>query len=81
MSKIDEILENFQNGPTRYDNDEYFKQAITSLQMGLGVYAVLDCVLREHSALKIATAHRVQRLEDELASYKDALELTKKQIK
>lgn len=48
-SKIDDILEQFRNGEERYDSDAIFKQAIDSLAAGVGVYAVLDSVLRRLS--------------------------------
>jgi len=54
MSLLLEILEKFQNGETRYNGDPFFNAAIQSLLKGLGVYAVLDKVLREHKALRAA---------------------------
>lgn len=86
MSKetLDQIIDKFQNGEQRYDKDGYFREAITSLQAGIGVYAVLDRVLKEHVVLmrlhseevnknRVAVAE-VQRLSDEVASYRDALQ-------
>lgn len=48
-SKLAETLEQFRNGTERYDNDPIFKQAIDPLVAGVGVYAVLDSVLRRLS--------------------------------
>lgn len=48
-SKLAETLDQFRNGAERYDNDPIFKQAIDSLVAGVGVYAVLDSVLRRLS--------------------------------
>jgi len=63
MSQLIEILEKFQNGETRYNEDPFFNAAIQSLLKGLGVYAVLDKVLREHKALR--AAYESERLENE----------------
>jgi len=86
MSKLtlSDILEMFQNGEERYDRDAYFKGAITAIHAGVGVHAILDRVLKEHNILmnlhsqaieknRIQVA-KIQILEDELASYKDALQ-------
>lgn len=53
MSKqtLEQVLDNFQNGEQRYDKDGYFREAITSLHAGVGVYAVLDRVLKELTIL------------------------------
>jgi len=48
---LTEILEKFQNGEQRYDKDAYFKEAITAIHLGVGPYAVLDRVLKEHLIL------------------------------
>lgn len=48
-SRLAETLDQFRNGAERYDNDPIFKQAIDSLVAGVGVYAVLDSVLRRLS--------------------------------
>jgi len=48
---LEEILERFQNGEQRYDKDAYFKEAITAIHLGVGPYAVLDRVLKEHTIL------------------------------
>jgi len=63
MSQLLEILEKFQNGETRYNEDPFFNAAVQSLLKGLGVYAVLDKVLREHKALR--AAYTAERLENE----------------
>jgi len=75
---MDEILEHFNNGETRYAEDPNFKEAVDSLRAGIGVYAVLDKTLNQlrvlrgiHAATTLANAV----LADEVASYKDALEL------
>ncbi len=78
------VLENFQNGEQRYDKDGYFKEAVTAMQAGVGVFAILDRILKEHTILmrlhsealdknRVAVA-QVARLLDEVASYKDALQ-------
>lgn len=48
---LDEILERFQNGEQRYDTNAYFKAAVTAIYSGVGIYAVLDRVLKEHVIL------------------------------
>jgi hypothetical protein len=48
---LDEILALFENGERRYAEDPIFKSVANSLKMGLGVYAVLDHTLKEHSLL------------------------------
>ena len=86
MSKLilEDILEMFQNGEARYDKDAYFKEALSALHAGVGPHAVLDRVLKEHTILmhlnneainkiRVAVAE-LQRLSDEIASYKDALQ-------
>lgn len=81
---IADILERFQNGEQRYDKDGYFREAITSIHLGIGPMAVLDRVLKEHTILmhlhsesvnreRVATS-KIQILEDEVASYKEALQ-------
>lgn len=103
---LDNILDLFQNGETRYDKDAYFKEAITALHAGVGPHAILDRVLKEHVILmhlhnelinknRVAVAEvtrlaaivlepsaneleaekaKVKIMEDELASYRDALQ-------
>lgn len=86
MSKetLEQILEHFQNGEQRYDKDGYFKEAITSLHVGVGVYAVLDRVLKEHTILmhlhneqtnknRVAVSE-IQKLKDEVLSLTEALQ-------
>lgn len=51
---LDEILALFENGERRYENDPSFKAVVDSLKMGLGVYGVLDHVLKERSSLSSA---------------------------
>lgn len=48
-SKLTETLDLFSFGLARYESDDTFKQAIDSLVAGVGVYAVLDSVLRRLS--------------------------------
>lgn len=48
---LEEILERFQNGEQRYDTNGYFKEAVTAIHSGVGIYAVLDRVLKEHVIL------------------------------
>ncbi len=48
---LTEILDGFQNGEQRYDLDGYFREAITSIHIGIGATAVLDRVLKEHTIL------------------------------
>jgi hypothetical protein len=45
-SMLAEELEKFRNGAARYDASEVFKEALNSLAGGVGVYAVLDSLLR-----------------------------------
>jgi len=49
---LDQLLELFQNGEHRYNDDQAFKAVIDSLKMGLGVYGVLDHVLAESARVK-----------------------------
>lgn len=49
---LEQILDQFQNGERRYNDDEAFKAAIDSLKMGLGVYGVLDHILAESTRIK-----------------------------
>jgi hypothetical protein len=46
MKDLTEILDKFQNGERRYQEDEAFKNAIDSLAAGISPYAVLDSSLR-----------------------------------
>lgn len=74
---LQDILNMFQNGERRYAEDPAFKAAVDSLKMGLGVYAVLDHVLKDQSTLrhnlKEATEH-LRLANDEIESWKDANE-------
>jgi len=81
---LTEILEIFQNGEQRYDKDAYFKEAVTAIHLGVGIYAVLDRVLKEHVILmnlyneqinknRVAVAE-CQRLTDEVLSLTEALQ-------
>ena len=81
---LTEILEKFQNGEQRYDKDAYFKEAVTAIHLGVGIYAVLDRVLKEHLILmnlhnEAVNKNRVavgecQRLADEVLSLTEALQ-------
>lgn len=48
-SRLGDELEKFRNGEERYSSDSIFKQALDSLTAGVGVYAVLDSILRRLS--------------------------------
>ena len=86
MSKesIEAELWKFQNGEQRYETNAYFKEAINALSAGVGVHAVLDRVLKEHTILmglhnEALNKNRVavgecQRLRDEVASLAEALQ-------
>lgn len=86
MSKesIEAELWKFQNGEQRYETNAYFKEAINALSAGVGVHAVLDRVLKEHTILmalhnEALNKNRVavgecQRLSDEVASLTEALQ-------
>jgi len=102
---LEEILERFQNGEQRYGTNAYFKQAVTAIHLGVGIYAVLDRVLKEHLILmnlhneavnknRVAVGEcarlldkvdsleqTIKELLDEVASYKDALELARQSRK
>jgi len=81
---IANILEMFQNGEQRYDKDGYFREAVKAIHAGVGPYAILDRVLKEHNILMNLHSEQVEKnrvqvakiqiMEDELASYKDALQ-------
>lgn len=45
-SRLRDILEKFENGIDRYEKDPGFKITIDSLVHGIGIYAVLDSVLK-----------------------------------
>ena len=86
MSKesIEAELWKFQNGEQRYETNAYFKEVINALSAGVGVHAVLDRVLKEHTILmalhnEALNKNRVavgecQRLSDEVASLTEALQ-------
>jgi uncharacterized protein (DUF924 family) len=80
---LDQVLENFQNGEQRYDKDGYFREAVTAIHAGVGTYAILDRVLKEHTILmrlhsealdknKVAVAE-CQRLNELAIGYKEEL--------
>jgi hypothetical protein len=48
---LEDLLDRFENGELRYGRDEVFKNAIDSLKLGVGVYAVLDHTLKEINRL------------------------------
>jgi hypothetical protein len=76
---LEEVLPLFNNGETRYAEDPNFKEAVDSLRAGIGVYAVLDKTLNQLRVLRdihSLTLFKGRQLADEVASYKDALELT-----
>jgi len=50
---LDEILALFENGERRYAEDPAFRSAADSLKMGLGVYAVLDHVMRDAANFRL----------------------------
>lgn len=88
---LEQILDMFQNGEQRYEKGGYFREAIDAMVLGVGIYAILDRVLKEHTTLtrlhseqldknRVAVAE-VQRLTDEVASYKDALDLARQSRK
>jgi len=58
---LEEILERFQNGEQRYDKDAYFKEAVTAIHVGVGPYAVLDRVLKEHIILMNLHAEQLNK--------------------
>jgi len=81
---LEEILERFQNGDQRYERDAYFKGAITAIHSGVGVYAILDRVLKEHAILMHLHTEQLNKNQvavREVASYKDALELARQSRK
>lgn len=46
-----DVIEKFNNGEQRYENDQYFKETVIALSYGVGVYTVLDKCLRDHARL------------------------------
>lgn len=62
MNKLEDILEQFQNGERRYDEDPIFKSTVDSLKAGLGVYGVLDRVLKDYAALREASTKNLEEL-------------------
>lgn len=80
MPDITETLERFNNGGQRYEDDQNFKEAVDSLAAKIGVYAVLDKTLNQLRVLREIHAKTIEQnigLSDEVASYKDALELVR----
>ncbi len=76
MKTLDEILENFQNGERRYEQDADFKAAVNSLKAGVGVYAVLDHMLRENNSLRINLAAAQEALQISKVEYGTLLDQT-----
>lgn len=86
MSKesIEAELWKFQNGEQRYETNAYFKEAINALSAGVGVHAVLDRVLKEHTILMVlhnealnknrAAIGECARLTELALGYRDELE-------
>lgn len=68
MGNLNEILEKFENGERRYNEDPIFAEVIKSLYMGIGVYAVLDHVLK---ATKLAHGN-ITRLSTDLLESRQA---------
>jgi len=84
MDNLNEVLGKFNNGETRYEEDTNFKEAVDSLAARIGVYAVLDKTLNQLRVLRTLHAQTIEenkRLSDEVASYKDALELSRQSRK
>lgn len=74
---IDSVLAMFKNGEQRFETDSVFKEVCDSLVAGLGVYSVLDSVLKRYKSTRDKLAEALsenQTLKDELASYKEALQ-------
>jgi len=53
---LSDILVQFENGELRYDEDPVFRSIADSLKMGLGVYGVLDHMIKERNALSLKLA-------------------------
>jgi hypothetical protein len=62
QSKQD-VIEKFNKGELRYENDEYFKATIIALSYGVGVYAVLDKTLRDHARALAANSIQLKMLD------------------
>jgi hypothetical protein len=86
----EEVLPLFNNGETRYAEDPNFKEAVDSIRAGIGVYAVLDKTLNQLRVLsklhsktllnQIDIIAENYKLMDEVASYKDALDLIQQKL-
>jgi len=61
MADKTEIIEKFNNGEQRYEDDPNFKEAVDSLAAKIGVYAVLDKTLNQLRVLRAIHAKTIER--------------------
>ena len=84
MSSLIEIVDKFNNGRDRYTQDPNFANAVNYLRFGVEVYEVLDYMLNQLRVLQAMHAQAIEenkQLVDDLASYSDALELSRQSRK
>lgn len=60
MATVSETLEKFNNGEQRYEDDQNFKEAVLSISLGVGVYAVLDKTLNQLRVLREIHAKTIE---------------------
>jgi hypothetical protein len=71
-SRLAEELAKFRNGEERYASNDIFIQALNSLAAGVGVYAVLDSVLRRLDFQRIVYVRQkeeIRQLTEKLKKY------------
>lgn len=56
-----EIVDKFNNGEQRYEDDQNFKEAVDSLAAKIGVYAVLDKTLNQLRVLREIHAKTIEQ--------------------
>ena len=80
MATVSETLEKFNNGEQRYEDDSNFKEAVLSISLGVGVYAVLDKTLNQLRVLREIHAKTIEqnkRLADGVDGLQDLKEYWK----
>jgi len=73
-NSLEQILGKFENGEQRYETDPHFQEAADALKAGLGVYAVLDKVLKQNTFMR-ASMLAMSNTNIDLRAENDVLEL------
>lgn len=71
---LEDILQKFEKGPFRYDNDPAFRIYIECLVKGIGVYAVLDSALKAGKVmqdLNLKYIEEINQLKLKLQAYEN----------